>query len=115
VDRKFKALFTPRRRGLQPGRARWSATLAGAGQAPQQAGGEARPLSWARSADAVAGRAAWGPWGDGRGTGGWKRRGGRSQKRHIPPDYVVAPHALRGPLAIVQSYPHLGSSVAPTI
>jgi hypothetical protein len=34
----------PRRSGLQPGRARWSATLAGAGQAPQQAGGEGPPL-----------------------------------------------------------------------
>jgi hypothetical protein len=41
---------------LQPGRARWSALVAGAGQAPQQAGGERR-------------------WGDGRGTGGWERRG----------------------------------------
>ena len=32
----------PRRSGPQPGRARCSATLAGAGQAPQQAGGERR-------------------------------------------------------------------------
>jgi hypothetical protein len=44
---------------LQPGRARWNAPVAGAGQAPQQAGGERR----------------WGALGDGRGTGGWERRG----------------------------------------
>src|SRR5262245_28824142 len=49
------ALRPPRWHGPQPGGARGSATGAGAGQASQDGGEEGCPLTWAPSADAVAG------------------------------------------------------------